>query len=65
MKAQGYEVVLNTKDMLDHSVSQGYVTVVNMYSPAEMIKRARADYPNISVRSYRELTGETIYGAWL
>lgn len=65
MKAQGYEVVLNTKDRLNQGVSQTYATVVNMYSPVEMIKNAREDYPDISVRSYRELTGETIYGAWL
>jgi hypothetical protein len=39
--------------------------VVNYNSPSQVIAKARADMLDLRVRSYRELTGETIYGAWL
>ena len=65
MKAQGYEVVENVTSKLDHTSSKEIATVVNYNSPEQVIKRARADMLDLRVRSYRELTGETIYGAWL
>lgn len=65
MKAQGYEVTEAAKDKLDYTPKKELVTVVNYNSPAQVIKRARADMLDLRVRSYRELTGENIYGAWL
>ena len=65
IKAQGYEVTEAAKDKLDYTPKKELVTVINYNSPAQVIKKARADMLDLRVRSYRELTGETIYGAWL
>ena len=65
MKAQGYEVAEAVKDKLDHTSHSGPATVVNYNSPSQVIAKARANMRDLRVRSYRELTGETIYGAWL
>ena len=65
MKAQGYEVAEAVKDKLDHTSYSEPATVVNYNSPSQVIAKARADMLDLKVRSYRELTGETIYGAWL
>ena len=65
MKAQGYEVAETVKDKLDHTSHSEPAIVVNYNSPSQVIAKARADMLDLRVRSYRELTGETIYGAWL
>ena len=65
MKAQGYEVAEAVKDKLDHTSHREPAIVVNYNSPSQVIAKARADMLDLRVRSYRELTGETIYGAWL
>ena len=65
MKAQGYEVAEAVEDKLDYTSHSEPATVVNYNSPAQVIAKARADMLGLKVRSYRELTGETIYGAWL
>lgn len=65
MKSQGYEVAEAVKDKLDHTSHREPAIVVNYNSPSQVIAKARADMLDLRVRSYRELTGETIYGAWL
>ena len=65
MKAQGYEVAEAVKDKLDRTSRSEPAIVVNYNSPSQVIAKARADMLDLRVRSYRELTGETIYGAWL
>ena len=65
MKAQGYEVAEAGEGKLDYTSHSESATVVNYNSPAQVIAKARADMLGLKVRSYRELTGETIYGAWL
>ena len=79
MKAQGYEVEVVKDSELDSAFSNAnanssaktkpkakdIVTVVNLYSSTQMLKTARADQLEMRIRSFRELTGETVYGAWL
>ena len=47
------------------AVKEGGPDPANNFKLAQVIAKARADMLGLKVRSYRELTGETIYGAWL